>query len=110
MTKNASDLRKAVAQNSLENMVDRATREVAMPQEPVVKAPNPRAKIAARPDKKTISELNQPSPDELESDPSAAPIEQADSSGLAKGRSGSANPASDSVSASLDTLTPDALH
>ena len=110
MTKNPSDLHKAVTQNSLENMVDLAAREVGATQEPVVKAPNPRAKIAARPDKKTIHELNQPSPDELESDPSAAPIEQAESSGLAKGQSGSANPASDSVSASLDTLTPDALH
>jgi hypothetical protein len=107
MDRYAGDLLK-VTPNATENTAKTAAQKDALVQDPLVQAP--KAKAALRPSKKTSRELIQPSSEELERDPSAAPLEHADSSGLAKGRSGSANPAADAVSASLDILAPDALH
>ena len=57
MTKNASDLFKAVVQHPLEKDTQPVARESAVVQDAGVNAPIPRNKLAVKPGKKAIHEL-----------------------------------------------------
>lgn len=105
MTKNASDLLKAVVQHPLEKSAKPLEREGTREHDVFVSAPNAKTKEAARPGKKAMHALLQPHQNELERDPSdAEPLEKTDSSTWAKGRTASAKPASGLGSEFLDAL------
>ncbi len=110
MTKNASDLLKALVQHPLKKTAKPLEREGTLEQDVFVNAPNAKTKEAARPGKKAMHALLQPHQNELERDPSdAEPLEKTDSSTWAKGGTASAKPATDSGSESLGTWHLDAF-
>jgi hypothetical protein len=110
MTKNASDLFKALVQNPLEKNAQPLEREGNMVQAALVNPASPKTHQAARAGKKAIHASLQPSPNELERDPSGAePLDKTQTSALAKGKTASAKPASDSGAESLDTVAQDAF-
>jgi hypothetical protein len=110
MTKNASDLFKAVVPQPLEKDTQPVARESAVVQDAWVNAPNPKNKLAVKPGKKAIHELTQPSTNELERDPAPTPLEPTNADGLTTFGSASDTPPSDPDADLLGTLSIDTLH
>ena len=110
MTKNASDLFKAVVQHPLEKDNKPVARESAVVQDAGVNAPIPRNKLAVKPGKKAIHELTLPSTNGLESDPAPTPLESTNADGLTTFRSASTTPPSDPDADLLGTWSLDTLH